>query len=266
LTNYAAVYAAPMAVGHALGAAAVGLYNRAFQLVAFPLSQLAGPLTRVVVPNLAHVEEGPKLVAAAKRAQLAMAYALLPLLAFIIVGGEDLIEILFGQDWRPSGRIAQILAVGGVFQILGYVNYWLFTRKGRLGLLWMIEGSVWIPLIALYFVFSDRGAAWIAALYAASLATNWLMSSSLGLRLLGLPAMELIRPSLRRLMFLIPIVAAGLITRMTLAHNGWHAISALAVATLSCLLAVAALAIIPAFRQELREFGRALGNVRKRAS
>ncbi|WP_286145554.1 lipopolysaccharide biosynthesis protein [Mycobacterium sp. IS-1590] len=264
LTNYAAVYAAPMAVGHALGAAAVGFYNRAFQLVAFPLSQLAGPLTRVVVPVLAHVEDGPKLVAAAKRVQLAMAYALLPLLAFIIVGGENLVEVMFGQDWRPSGRIAQILAVGGVFQILGYVNYWLFTRKGRLGLLWALEGSVWIPLTAMYFVLSNRGTVWVAALYAASLAMNWLMSTVLGLRVLGLPAMQLLRPSLWRLLFLVPVVATGLVTREVLHHSGWHATSALAIATASSVLAVAVLAFIPIFRHEVREFLAVITSVRKR--
>jgi PST family polysaccharide transporter len=264
VTNYAAVYAAPAAVGQAFGAAAVGLYTRAFQLVAFPLVQLAGPLTRVVVPILAHVADGPDLVAAAKRVQLAMAYALLPLLAFIIVGGGDLIEILFGPDWRGSGPIAQILAVGGIFQVFGYVNYWLFTRKGRLGLLWMIDASVWVPITASYFFLNDRGAEWIATLYATSLFLNWLMSTGVGLRLLGLPSKEFFGPSLKRLMFLTPVMAVGLVVREALAHQGWHAIWVLAGATLSSLLVVAALLLVPSFRHECREFLAVLANVRRR--
>lgn len=264
MTNYAAVYAAPAAIGQALGAAAVGLYSRAFQLVAFPLVQLAGPLTRVVVPILAHVGEGPPLVAAAKRVQLAMAYTLLPFLILIIVGGADLIDVLFGPDWRASGRIAQILAVGGVFQILGYVNYWLFTRRGRLGLLWAIEGSVWIPTTAMYFVFNTRGAEWVAALYAASLLLNWLISTTLGLRRLKLPAMEFLRPSLQRLALLVPIAAVGVLVSEILAHTGWDAIWGLAAATVASLLVAAVLSFLPWFRHELSEFATILAHVRKR--
>jgi PST family polysaccharide transporter len=264
LTNYAAVYAAPAAVGQALGAATIGLYNRAFQLVAFPLVQLAGPLTRVVVPILAHVDEGPKLVAAAKRVQLAMAYALLPFIALIIVGGPDLVEVLFGPDWRASGRLAQIIAVGGVFQIFGYVNYWLYTRKRRLGLVWLLDATVWIPITASYFVFNTRGAEWIAALYAASLLLNWFASTVIGLPRIGFPAMELLRPSLLRLAFLTPVVAVGLVVSETLTRSGWQAGWTLAGASISSLLVVALLAFVPTFRREIREFTAVLAKVRKR--
>lgn len=264
LTNYAAVYAAPAAIGQALGATAVGLYTRAFQLVAFPLVQLAGPLTRVMVPILARVDDGPRLVVAAKRVQLAMAYALLPFLVIIIIGGDDLIEVMFGPEWRPSGPIAQVIAVGGVFQIFGYVNYWLFTRKGRLGLLWVIDASVWIPISAMYFVFNGRGAIWVAGLYAASLLLHWLTSTVVGLRKLGLPATEFLRPSLVRLGFLTPVVAGGLAVSEILTHTGWQAIWTLAASSFSSLLVVAGLTVAPTFRRELREFAGILGNVRRR--
>ncbi|MBB3605036.1 PST family polysaccharide transporter [Mycolicibacterium sp. BK556] len=264
VTNYAAVYAAPTAVGHALGAAAVGLYSRAFQLVAFPLVQLAGPLTRVIVPVLSRVDSGPALVAAAKRVQLAMAYALLPFLVFIIVGGADLIEIMFGPVWRPSGQLAQILAVGGIFQIFGYVNYWLFTHKGRLGFLWALDASVWVPITAMYFIFNTRGAEWVASLYALSLVLNWLVSTTIGLPRLGFPAREFLLPSLKRLVYLIPVVAIGLVVSEVLTRVGWHAIWVLTATTVSSLAVVAGLLLVPNFRSEMREFLAVLGNVRKR--
>jgi PST family polysaccharide transporter len=193
-----------------------------------------------------------------------MAYALLPFIVFIIVGGSDLVEVLFGPDWRSSGPLAQILAVGGVFQIFGYVNYWLFTRKGRLGLLWAIEAAAWVPIAVLYFVVSGRGAEWVATLYAVSLLLNWLLSTTVGLRRLGLPAMEFLRPSLRRLGLLIPVVGAGLGVSEVLARNHWHAGPTLAVASLSSLLVVALLALTPTFRSELREFLQIFAKVRRR--
>ncbi len=266
LTNYAAVYAAPAAVGRALGAATVGLYSRAFQLVAFPLVQLAGPLTRVVVPILAHVADGPALVAAAKRVQLAMAYALLPVLALIIVGGGDLAEFMFGPTWRQAGYFAQVLAVGGIFQVFGYVNYWLFTHKGRLGLLWAFEAAVWIPITAMYFVFAGRGAVWVATLYATSLTLNWLVVTTLGLRWLGLPAKDFMRPSLIRLGFLAPVLAVGIVVRELASHADWSADRTLAAAIISSLLTVAVVAIVPTFRHELREFTSIFANLRRRES
>lgn len=264
LTSYLGVNAAPIAVGRALGTAAVGLYTRAYQLVSFPLVQLAAPLTSVVVPILAHVADGPDLIAAAKRVQLVMAYALLPLLVLIIVGGGDLAEMLFGLSWRPSGYIAQVLAVGGIFQVFGYINYWLFIRMGRLGALWAFEGVVWIFATAAYFLLAAQGAVLVAALYSAGLFMNWLAVTTLGLRIIGLPTKEFLVPSLKRLVFLAPVLTTGVVIREVLVRAGWGAIWTLFAALGSSLLAVGIGSLIPSFGRELREFITILGNFRRR--
>lgn len=263
-TNYLAVNAAPVAIGRMVGEAAVGLYTRAYQLVSFPLVQLAAPLTRVVLPIFAHVTDESALIGAAKRVHLALAYALLPLLAFIVIGGSDLSVLLFGSEWRSTGTIAQVLAVGGIFQVLGYVNYWLFAHLGRLSLLWLYEGGIWMFITAGYFVFGRKGAITVAALYSAGLLGNWLATTILGLRTLGLPANEFFSSSLKRLCLLAPALTVGCGVRLACAHSGWDSTWTVLAASASALLITFGLvAVSSSFRNELCEFFGLLDTLRR---
>jgi PST family polysaccharide transporter len=261
-TNYAAVNAAPIAVGRIIGAATVGLYSRSYQLISLPMVQLAAPLTRVVVPILAHVKRTQDIVAAARRIQLVLTYALVPLIAFLLVGGDPLVVLLFGEPWRGGGTLSQILALGAIFQAMGYIHYWLYVRMGKLVALWIYELAVWTCVSPLYFVFGDRGASAIAALYSIGLFLNWLTVGIFGLRQIGLPRSQFMVPSLRRLAWLTPVIACGVVARETASAAGMSDVLTLLTSTSISLVIAAALLIDPKFRAEIRVFIAVIGGVR----
>lgn len=263
-TNYIAVNAAPIAVGRLIGAASAGLYSRSFQLISFPLVQLAAPLTRVVVPLLAQVETTDQLVRAARRIQMALACTLLPLVVFLLVGGEPLVVVLFGDPWRPAGTLTQILAIGGIYQTLGYVNYWLFVHIGRLGTLWLLETGVWVAIVPLYFAFGHLGAPIIAAVYAVGLLLNWLVVGTIGLRILHLPVAEFMVPSLRRLGVVILVATCGISGRQWAVACEVSPFWTVVASSLAALVPLPLLACSARFRRELLCFSDVMLSVVRR--
>ena len=121
------------------------------------------------------------LVRVAQRIQLMMTYLLLPMLTLIAVGGEALIALLFGPSWVAAGPVLQVLAIGGVFQVLGYVHYWLFIQKNRLAILWYFELATWSVIVPTYFIVGSRGMVAIALLYACGLVCNWALVGRFGI-------------------------------------------------------------------------------------
>lgn len=217
-TNYVAVNSAPAAVGRALGASAVGVYSRAFQLASIPLVQLASPLTRVAVPMLAHTRNDADLVTMVRRVQLLLAFTLMPLLVLLGVGGAPLVEVLFGSAWVEGGETLQILAVGGLFQVAGYAFFWLFIQKGRLATLWLCELAVWAVLVPLFFAAAEWGQDAVAGLYALGLMANWLLVGTAGCRRIGIVVGELMLPSLHRLSCFGVLMALGTLAREITEH------------------------------------------------
>lgn len=118
-------------IGNRLGAAPLGLYNRAFALVAMPLTQLNAPATSVALPVLSRLQGDPARYAAfLLRGQAALMHFLIAVFAFACAQAEPLIVLTLGARWAEAVPMFQALAVGAVFQSAGYAAYWVFMSKG----------------------------------------------------------------------------------------------------------------------------------------
>lgn len=252
-TNYAAVNLPSIVLGRVAGAAAVGLFSRAYQLVALPMVQLAAPLTRVVVPMFALVRSTEGLQSAARKVHLLVSNVLLLVLSLIFVGGTPLVVVLFGEAWASAGWPVIILATGGLFQAVGYINYWLFVQRGRLGLLWILESISWAVAAPLYFLLSEGGATGVAATYATGLLVNWLLVSLVGLPRLDLQPRDFLVPSLCRLLWFCPPLFMGTIARELAIGAGWPSGAVLAISIVAhCLALAASFTVNAQFRNEWR--------------
>lgn len=118
-------------IGNRLGAAPLGLYNRAFALVAMPLTQLNAPATSVALPVLSRLQGDPARYAAfLLRGQAALMHFLIAVFAFACAQAGPLIVLTLGARWTEAVPMFQALAVGAVFQSAGYAAYWVFMSKG----------------------------------------------------------------------------------------------------------------------------------------
>ena len=145
--NYFARNADNILIGKFIGADALGIYGRAYQLLMMPITMLSAPLSNVAVPALCRLnEERDRL----HKYYLHILY-LLSLFAGPIAGiaflvSKEIVIILLGSTWAPVGDVFKYLAIGGLLQPLYNTQAWLHLAVGRSDrvLLW---GMVGTPII-----------------------------------------------------------------------------------------------------------------------
>ena len=127
LLGFASTNADTVSIGAVWGPMTLGFYNRAFQLYSLPLGGVLSPLSNVVVPavNRARVA-GHSTYELLLRIQFAIGLAGVWAFSVSASTAPALIPIILGDSWSPAISIFQILAIGGLFQTLSYVNYWVF--------------------------------------------------------------------------------------------------------------------------------------------
>lgn len=106
-------------VGRWLGAEALGLYGRAYQLISLPPATIGKAMNVVMFPVLSRVQEDrTRLAAAYRRSTAVLALLGVPAAAAVIVLAPELIMVLLGQDWLGVIVPLQILAPGIFFRLI----------------------------------------------------------------------------------------------------------------------------------------------------
>lgn len=156
-------------IGRYWGNAELGLYDRAYKLLLFPLSQVTNPLSKVMVPALSRLAAEPdRYRSAYLRVMPLMLVVALPGVAAAIAIADMLIPFVLGEQWRQSSDIFRALGFAGLLQPLNNPAGWLFISQGRSGE-FMRWGIVTAVTSALAFVIGlPHGALGVAVLYAAS--------------------------------------------------------------------------------------------------
>jgi O-antigen/teichoic acid export membrane protein len=115
-----------------LGPAALGFYDKAYQLLLLPVNQINAPLSNVVHSTLSRLQREPVRYRAYLARALVVATGLgLPLIAFLGVNARTVIAQLFGAQWLPSVPIFQALApAAGTMTVTTCVG-WIFLSLGR---------------------------------------------------------------------------------------------------------------------------------------
>lgn len=160
--NYASTNVGIIMLGGTTTDRAVGLFSRAIQLVNLPIDQLITPLTRVVIPGLADTTDPTPLVARLARYQTLLSYPALAYLSLFTATAEPAITVVLGREWAGAAVFVPILAVGALFQTLGYPQYWAFVATGRSGLLLTSEAIGRSLMIGLVLALSAIGPVGVA--------------------------------------------------------------------------------------------------------
>lgn len=156
-------------IGRYRGNEELGLYDRAYKLLLFPLQQVTNPLSRVMVPALSRMTDEPHRY---RHAYLRVAPLLLlvtlPGVAFAIALADVLIPFALGQQWAGSALIFQALGFAGLLQSLNNPSGWLFISQGRSAefMRWGIVTA--LTSVAAFVIGLPYGAYGVALAYAVS--------------------------------------------------------------------------------------------------
>lgn len=261
MLGYASRNIGQVIIGARTGADALGLYNRAFQLLMMPLNQINAPATTVALPVLSQLQdERERFGAFLLRGQTVMVHVIVAIFAFACAQALPLIVLVLGPQWRDAVPLFQVLTIGGVFQAVAYAAYWVFLAKGLMRQQLMYSLVARVLLIGCILLGSLWGVMGVAASYSLGLLLLWPLSLLWIGRISDAPAMALFNNGLRA------IVGYGVPAAVSWSAS-WYAAQQfdgdlwrmLAAGTAAMLLTFALMLLWPAFRRDVM----AIVNIRK---
>lgn len=119
-------------VGRYLGAAALGSYALAYNLMLLPFFRVVDPIRHVLFPALSRVQDDTVRVARLwLRSTRVIAAVLLPALTGLAVVAPDFVSVVLGNEWSDAVWPIRLLAVVGLAQSLIAVDSVVLMVFGR---------------------------------------------------------------------------------------------------------------------------------------
>lgn len=154
-------------IGRYIGSTALGLYSKAYQLLMMPITNLRDPLTKVALPVLSRLQHEPdQYKEYYLKCVSLLAFVSMPLVVFMFVCSDQLIELLLGTRWLGASDIFKVLAVAALFQPVSGTTGMVFISMGR-SRPYLVIGTVNAVLISVSFLVGlPWGAKGVATSYA----------------------------------------------------------------------------------------------------
>ncbi|MCH6255469.1 lipopolysaccharide biosynthesis protein [Puniceicoccaceae bacterium K14] len=161
-------------IGRFWGAEVLGAYNRAYQLLMFPIINLRGPVSSVMFPALSRLDPlSKKFRNYYHKSMTLLALATMPLMTWLFFASNDLIQVVLGHNWSEVTPLFKALAIAGFIQPVSSMRGVIMLAAGN-SKRNLLSGIVTSIVIALAFVV---GISWgaLGVAYAYSLAV-WLLA------------------------------------------------------------------------------------------
>lgn len=214
LTVYASKNIDAVMIGRNWGPTAVGFYNRAFEFLILPLTQINAPASRVAIPVLSSLQSNNRrfwefLLFGQKI--LVHAVVFFFSLAFLIA--DNVVTIALGPGWEPVVPLFRVLCIAGVFEAVHYASYWIFVSQGLTSTLLRYTLTSRPVLILMVVAAAQGGVMEVAAAYSLWSAMAWPYALWCLSRSIELPVRTMIANCLRPLLVYPSAAAAGLWAR-----------------------------------------------------
>jgi PST family polysaccharide transporter len=167
LVNYFSRSADAILIGRYWGGEELGLYDRAYRLLLFPINQLHAPIGQVIVPLLARLQNDKERYVSVYSETISIIMLVAqPGIIFAILVSEPLFRLVLGEHWISAASIFWWLGIASVHQVMTATAGWIFTSQGR-GREFLVLG-VWGAVInvSCFLIGLPWGAVGVATSYA----------------------------------------------------------------------------------------------------
>jgi PST family polysaccharide transporter len=174
-------------VGWRFNARSLGFYKKAYDLFALSAGQLVSSISVVVVAALSRLNRD---IAQYKRYLLGAitvtAFVGMGLGAGLTLAGKDLIRVLLGPGWEPSGHIFTFFGPGIGVMVLYHTHGWIHLSIGRADrwFRWaIVEFIVTVLLFVIALPWGPAGiaVAWTASFWILTIPAMWYAGKPIGL-------------------------------------------------------------------------------------
>lgn len=136
-------------VGRYLGASALGLYSRGYQVLLYPLRQASSVVGRVMFPALSSMQASPERFRSGYlRAVGGICLVAYPALAGLIVVAPDFVAVLLGDQWTGVVPLVRLFALAGLLESVTSSVGWIYQSLGRTRLQLVVGTTVALFVLA----------------------------------------------------------------------------------------------------------------------
>jgi O-antigen/teichoic acid export membrane protein len=127
---------APLLIGRFVGAAALGTYAFAYNVILVPFSRIAGPVQEVLFPAFSRVQDDPpRMTQMWVRATRVTGAVSIPALIGLAIVAPDFVRVVLGERWSAAAPVIQILTWVGLLQSLQTLNSNILMALDRTAIL-----------------------------------------------------------------------------------------------------------------------------------
>jgi O-antigen/teichoic acid export membrane protein len=132
LMNRASQNSSNALVGWWWGAAPLGLFSRAFNLLMLPVQQLSAPLGSVIVPAFSRIQnDSERFARYYLRAANLLIWATGAVFGFLFVAAKPIILLMLGRQWTEAAPVFQLLTICAFAQPLLQLTNWSLASRGE---------------------------------------------------------------------------------------------------------------------------------------
>ena len=156
-------------LGWRWGAAPLGLYSKAYQLLLLPVRQINQPISTVAVPALSRLQNEPERYRAYYRQGIQLIAVLgMPLVFFTFVAADEIILTILGSQWAAAAVLFRLLAPAALLNSLNVATSWVYLSLGQVArqFRWTLLSSA--AAVVAFLVGLRWGAEGVAVAYSVS--------------------------------------------------------------------------------------------------
>lgn len=195
-------------IGKFLGTIELGIYDRAYSIMLFPLANVTQAIVNVLFPSFSLINEDKlKIKQFYLKVVRLIALVTFPMMLIIFVTTESFILAVFGPQWIEVIPILKILCLLGVNQSITTLNGSIYLSQGRADLQLRVGTVLRINLILGIIIGLQWGIIGVAVGYAIASLINFYPGIYFSGRLIGLTFSELLQNL--ALVFICAVVMAA---------------------------------------------------------
>jgi PST family polysaccharide transporter len=160
-------------IGRFCGVSDLGIYNRAYQLLMFPIVNLRGPIESVAFPAMSRLDSKSCEFRSYYCDLISLlAMITMPLMAWMFISADEIIQVLLGPEWGGVSPVFSILSLVGFVQPVSSLRGLIMLCSGQskryfkgglissaavsvaflIGVCWGVLGVAWSYVIVVWIL------------------------------------------------------------------------------------------------------------------
>jgi PST family polysaccharide transporter len=176
-----------LVVGRWLGAAALGVYGRAYSLMVMPATVFGRIVNRVLFPVMSQVQDQPhRLATGYERSIAIVALVSLPVSAVLLVLAPEFIPALLGPAWVAVVVPFRLFSISLLFRMSSKISDACTKAAGAVYARALLQGAYAVMVVLGAIIGQRWGVGGVAVAVSIAMAINWLSMAALSRAVTGL--------------------------------------------------------------------------------